>query len=513
MTIWTTWTVSATTVTVIEEELARAFPVLFDGERTSNRRLYDSFDWRLYTAGYMLWGSGREWVLQGLDPETSKVQGTGPVPGKRLFSWDFAASELKDRLEPILQKRAVLPLAAVQSKTRSLRVLNKDEKTVVLVCLEQLHTEKTENTRSLVHLGEVRGYGKELRRVRTCLHKKLVGEPVQDIPAFTLALDAVGRQPGDYSSTFVLELNAEQSAREAMVAIYLELLKTLRDNLDGVCRDLDSEFLHDLRVAVRRTRSGQALSKGVLPGEVVARFREEFAWVSSITGPTRDLDVCLLSEKEYAKRLPVVLQPGLKTFFEDVRQRRARVKAAMVRALKTPRFAQLLDDWEAVLTGERMAQSACADIPVLDLARKVIWKRYRRVLRDGLAITADTPDAELHRLRIQGKKLRYAIEFFSSLFPQKGVEQAIRRLKVLQKNLGDFNDLSVQQEMLTAYLAQLDPGSRTRLMLGAAVGGLMSSLNSQQLQVRRNFANTFADFSGEQTTTLFHRLFSNARSL
>lgn len=168
----------------------------------------------------------------------------------------------------------------------------------------------------------------------------------------------------------------------------------------------------------------------------------------------------------------------------------------------------ILSSWGNYLENPGEPTAKFAELPVIDIAKKIIFKRYKRVLNDGLAITRKTPDAEIHRLRIQGKKLRYSIEFFSSLFPKQEIESAIKQLKRLQNYLGDFNDLSVQQEMLHEYIGQTRPGSRKNLELVAALGGLMDNLHQEQVKARGDFAAVFGKFRGRQNTALFEQLFT-----
>ena len=87
------------------------------------------------------------------------------------------------------------------------------------------------------------------------------------------------------------------------LAILLQQLDTLEANVDGVLRDIDTEFLHDLRVAVRRTRTALKLLGDVLPGELTLRFASEFRWLGDTTTPLRDLDVYLLALPSMAARL------------------------------------------------------------------------------------------------------------------------------------------------------------------------------------------------------------------
>ena len=133
----------------------------------------------------------------------------------------------------------------------------------------------------------------------------------------------------------------------------------------------------------------------------------------------------------------------------------------MVTALKSKHYQKVMSDWHAYLNGDIPDDSsALAMRPIGEYAREIIFRRFKRVIKKGRRIGADSPDDYLHRLRIHCKKLRYSLEFFASLFPKKEVGRGIRQLKRLQGQLGDFNDLSVQQDMLHDYLSAIRTGSK-----------------------------------------------------
>jgi CHAD domain-containing protein len=114
----------------------------------------------------------------------------------------------------------------------------------------------------------------------------------------------------------------------------------------------------------------------------------------------------------------------------------------------------------------------------------------------------------LHDLRIDCKKLRYLLEFFVSLFPAEEMKQLIKQLKGLQENLGDFNDLSVQQEFLGDYLAGITPRTPQSVMLAAATGGLISRLAADHQRVRSEFLGVFKVFGSKENRARFETLFN-----
>ena len=94
------------------------------------------------------------------------------------------------------------------------------------------------------------------------------------LPPLDAVLATAGRAPGEYTGKIDVELDPTMPARMALAAVLLQLLDTLEANVPGTVRDIDTEFLHDLRVAVRRTRSALKLGAVLLPA----------AWPTS-TGP------------------------------------------------------------------------------------------------------------------------------------------------------------------------------------------------------------------------------------
>jgi len=472
---------------------------------------FDTFDWRLHRRGSHLQHSTDMWLLTQSDSQKTIELNNGPNPGQNIFSWDFPAGQLRTSLESALDVRALLPLATLKSAKTSIRVLNKDAKTVGILLFERHQVNGAEDILRTVKLQGIRGYDKQKQSIRNLLHSHGIVDQASPRDTFKEGLrKSTGRVPGDYNSKFFIQLDPDLTAKKAAIAIYNQLLATMQCNEEGILKDLDSEFLHDFRVAIRRTRSGLTQIKNVLPPEVTNHFKAEFAHLGNITGPTRDLDVYLLYEENYKSRLPPPLQTALHTFFTDLARRRGEEQKKLATALKGSRYKQIIHEWRQYLEEDGTA-AADADMPVIDLARKTISRRYKKIMKEGMMITPATPDENLHRLRIQGKKLRYSLEFFTSLFPKNDMEKIIKQLKQLQNNLGTFNDLSVQQDMLHDYLDGLRPGSRKNFELATAIGGLLTNLYHEQHRVRENFFLTFNRFSSKKNVVLFNKLFNQQR--
>jgi triphosphatase len=93
------------------------------------------------------------------------------------------------------------------------------------------------------------------------------------------------------------------------------------------------------------------------------------------------------------------------------------------------------------------------DLPIADYAAEQLTRRWRKIRKKGKAL-AQHDARSRHKLRIQAKKLRYATEFFSSLFETKRAikrrKQFLPALERLQDGLGDLNDIAVHEKRITA---------------------------------------------------------------
>jgi CHAD domain-containing protein len=298
-------------------------------------------------------------------------------------------------------------------------------------------------------------------------------------------------------------------ARMALAAVLLQLLDTLEANVPGTARDIDTEFLHDLRVAVRRTRSALKLGGDLLPAGLADEYRPAFKWLGDLTTPTRDLDVHLLTFAAGAASLTSASPDDLAPFHGYVAQRRVAEQARLARALRSARFRVLITAWREALDGltaPRQGPDAA------QAAAKIIGHAHRRVLRQGSAITADSPPEELHDLRKRCKELRYALEFFASLYDVPTHRRAVRQLKGLQDCLGTYQDCQVQQEEIRVIATEMQASGDVPVTGLLAMGDLASHVGQRERQARGEFASRFAAFASRPAQERFRALVAGARS-
>jgi CHAD domain-containing protein len=490
-------------------KISEHFNAVFPSSRRLRHRYYDTFDWRLYGRGLSLVRVDEEYRLRRVDDDATV--GSCRISGDPSFWRDFPEGRLRDSLRQMLDERALLMMGEIGLRIRDIRVLNSDRKTVVRACVEEGGATGSGDDTAMVRVVNVlpvRGYDKDARR----LVRFLVDSGLQATArsTFDVAVEMQGRKPGDYTSKLQLQLDRSMTAQEASGVVLIRLLDTMERNEDGIRRDIDTEFLHDFRVAVRRTRSFLSQAKNILPAGITDSFLEKFAELGRSTNRLRDLDVYLLNRHEYQQMLAEDLRPSLSPLFDALAKERNVAHAVAVRTLDGRQYRKLIQGWRETLEaiGSQGLDAKNASVPVAKLSRRLIVKRYARVIEKGGVIDDVAPDAALHALRIDCKKLRYLLEFFASLYQPDEVGVFVKQLKRLQDNLGDFNDLSVQREEMKSFLHN----SRRPIPVetAAAVGALVARLEDRQKRVRKNFAETFATFAGRDNADRFDRLFEKS---
>jgi CHAD domain-containing protein len=472
-------------------------------EQTRDRTLLDSFDGRLRAAGLRAERADRSLTLHEPGAAVRRAQ---VASAPRYLVEELPAGPLRDRLAGVLEERALLPAVRVRSDRRSLAVLNADAKTVVRLTLEAgevvLDGGRRVALAPRLTVQPVLGYDADHARALRVLRDQLGFRPAER-PLFDEAAVAAGRLPEGISTKPKVELARGTRTDAAGSEVLLRLLEIAEVNVPGTLDDLDTEFLHDLRVSIRRARSVLRELKDVHEPRARQKLRDELKWAQQLTGPVRDLDVQLLEWSE----LVVLLPPERAAELDPLRQllagRRSAELAKLRRGLRSKRFAAALEAWRTLPADPDGANAAR---PIEAVAGERIRRVYRRMVRDGSAIDDTSPAEALHDLRKRGKELRYLLELFGSPFPKSVVKPMVSTLKDLQEVLGRFQDRAVQIELLQEVREELagQPGGPAALM---AAGTLIDALVADQHAARDHFAETFSAFAAKPQRKLVRDAF------
>ncbi len=260
---------------------------------------------------------------------------------------------------------------------------------------------------------------------------------------------------------------AEKMALDPSVTVEGALCRIVRAclahavaNEGAVLSGKDPEGVHQMRVALRRLRSAFALFRPFVPPEQHAWMVGEVKWLAGELGPARDWDVFLTellapvhAAMEAANGHGKPLAADLAQLAEAAEARRARAYARAREAVLSERYTQLqlrLGAWlEAKGWREQPVneQSVRLFQPVHELADQLLHKRHRKARKTGRGFARLCVD-DRHQLRIAMKKLRYAADFFRTLYDDKATKRYLQQLSTFQDALGRLNDVATATRLM-----------------------------------------------------------------
>ncbi len=491
--------------------------ILYETDHSLLKRYYlDSFDWRLYQRNYICgWEesvgkskNNRKGVFFIHDKSTGSNVCELTLNAVPKFSKDITSRVYYQLLNNILGIRALIAVAELTIRRKRLLILNQENKTLAVLQVESyLIQDETDKKRldDRLNIISIRGYQKVFGRVLDLISEHLkLHQAKRDL--LESLLTVTGHESDLKKINVPRKLEYALDTREAVITVLSHMFNIMQINEPGLRSAVDTEFLHDYRVAVRRIRSILGQVKHVFPDNVLAFFKREFSWLGKITTPTRDLDVYLLKFDGHVRELPLELQSDLAIFRVFLERHWKIEHDRMCRMLDSKRYQKIISEWQRVVVNSDILsevpeieclqeEGAGAVRPARDVARLRIWRLYKRILKEGESITPQSPDDDLHELRKTCKKFRYLIEFFEDCYAGQSIKKLLKILKRLQDNLGDFQDLCVQIQQLKGFAEQMLQEGLADTKTIMAMGVLVEKLNDRKIAVRSEFAQCFKVFS------------------
>jgi CHAD domain-containing protein len=299
----------------------------------------------------------------------------------------------------------------------------------------------------------------------------------------------------------------------ALRAILLRLFDIMQANEEGVIANIDPEFLHDYRVAIRRTRSIIGRVRGVIPERARLQLRDELRWLGEITGPSRDMDVYMLNFSELKGLLVPSLREHLEPLYEYLQRHQKTAHDELVAQFKSERYRDVIDNWRQLLATMdfRKRPPDYASQPIIKVAGRSIWKCYKKVIRQGRAISNGSPPEMLHDLRKSCKKLRYLLEAFASLYSGKEMKWVVKQLKTLQDLLGEYQDIHVHSVTLRYFGQEMHKEMAIDSNTDEAIEHLGEGFDEKQEVLKNEVVRGFQEFAAASNYQRFHRLFKQVR--
>jgi triphosphatase len=286
-----------------------------------------------------------------------------------------------------------------------------------------------------------------------------------------------------------LALDAAMSVQQVFLVIAGNCLEQVSGNQDGVAAGEDVESVHQMRVGLRRLRSALGMFESLLA--LPDALKSELDWLGGTLGEARDWDVLAGNTLAQLDGEAATDAVALVTA-AHAQARLKHVQAAQ--AVTSVRYTACMLGLQRWLQARAWRDSCSVrqvrrlDAPICPFARATLRKDQRRLLKRGKDLPQLAPPAR-HRVRIAAKKARYATEFFASLYDAGQVRHYVKRLSVLQDELGWRNDIEVAHGLLRA-LAEMQPDSlqQAAYVRGYLAGQLQGAAGKALARPWRRFA-------------------------
>ena len=472
----------------------------FGPSRETTTIVLDTFDGRIHRSGSRL-------DLHEADTRELALSGDGVVPAhlsveeQPHIAADLPPGPFRSRIEALATPRALLP--QLQLSMRRSTGVRRDAagKTVAVVQLHEalrIRDRDDLGALSMIEVHEVAGYEKQAARTVTVLHRLGVTEFDGDSVAHAAA--AAGVDLAGFVATATVALDPEMAAIDGFRTVLANLTTAIDANWEGATDQPDIVFLHQLRIAIRRTRTVLGEAKSVLPAAALTPAQEGFAWLASATGLPRDLDVYLAEWERYIEPLGADAAFTLSPVRDLLERRWSAAHMELERTLRSERAVELMDGWRNWLSHPLADEAGPrrAERPLGAVLAKRIGRAHTALIDKGRLIRPESPAEQMHDLRKDAKKLRYLLECFGSLAADKPRKRYVKRLKALQNNLGEHQDAEVHLLLLgnvAQELGELDAAPETI----AAIGQLTKRLDHRRLAARAHFAKRFAEYDNSST--------------
>jgi triphosphatase len=437
-----------------------------------------------------------EWeqTIEGNQPDLTRVMDTALGP--------FLTDDVRNTLKPVFETRI----------ERTAYHLNGNETDIVMAVDEgQIVATDSSCSVSEIELELKHGNPIELFKIARAI-SDIVPAQLDVKSKSERGYELIEKAPAAAERASDPELSAGMSTGRAFTLIGRTCLRQLVANEPATIRR-DAEALHQMRVALRRLRAAISLFSDAVSDDRINTIKTELRWLARELGPARDLDTLLIEvlkplRKQHAN------EPGLVSIIKMfVRQRLKSYRRAQ-EAVQSAQFRTLvLDTAEWVEAGpwsmsEDPQMRARREMPIEIRAAEQLSQRRKRIRRRGSKIGTLSPE-QLHRLRIQIKKTRYAAEFFSSVYSgkksKKRSKKVLSSLTQLQNCLGGINDIVTRKALFADIIANPKRGlTAEQNRQRAFAAGLI--IGDQQAQIRHLLVGARKAYSRFDGAKIFWKL-------
>ena len=484
---------------------AHGYKVEPAGTATHVDRYFDTADWAILRAGWAYRcrsrGKTEKLTLKSLDSGDDNVfvrdEIDQPLPGSKparqgelpkgpvqALLKDITGSAHLEQLFRVESRRSVYFVAAPNDEPARVE-LDFDE----TVIEAEKRSKKAPGRLEFTEL-ELEFESGDVRAVETLAN--LLREELELTPAqyskFDRGIQSAGIKIPMFTKPPVgAEMDEDDSVLTLLFAYLDHQLRKLKRQQPRAWEGIDPEGVHQMRVAIRRMRAVFRAFRGVLGEDVVAWVNGELRWLAKQLGRARDADVLRADLG--------VANPGDPGDYEKYLQKQAEeAYTNLVTVMESERYAQLVT-WLRRFIDEgpgKQIQKAYGELSIADCSERLVNRASTRILARGDAIQPKTPARQLHKLRIEAKRFRYLVDFFSTVQKHQW-QEVIEATEELQEVLGQHQDAVTAIDQLMVYagsLAHMDDAEAELLNTAR----LMRKESGRVRECRRDFESAWAGF-------------------
>jgi len=491
-------------------------------DKVKNVDIYlDTFDWLLIKSKLAL----RYRVTNGAAMYTIKSIGTieggiakrmeieVPIDEPVDDPSEIQVKQIREVIEGIIYPRKLLEHVQVRTERRRYRVLSTKGADIELAfdtssfSLRGLHKPRRAQKLHEMEAELLDGPETALRSLESLLSREY-GCPPSTASKLEVALDRLKVLIPSKKPPEKLMVRLDDRLDLAVRKIFTYQYNRFREQIPGIQHDIDTEFVHQARVATRRMRSALRLFRNAVPRGTGVYLESELKWLGDTLGAVRDLDVFILNLsrfKQQIERFPAKRKKIFEGWIE--KQRRAPLKA-LIYALQSARYGnferRLIRFFEGPLPTRPTAPQALKRVS--DSAPLIITEKLDDVMKQGRSVLESQKLKEFHRMRIQMKRLRYACEFMAPAY-DGALDSFIEHTVEIQDCLGEIQDTVFTRD----FVAYLFDDWRNRLVNPDLIF-ILGEIYQLQTEIARKQQNGFRKiwerFATEETIRQIREILS-----
>jgi len=447
-------------------------------QRTINQEdIYlDTFDWRLFrhnlslrlrrTGGkalYTLKSIGK--IKEGL-AERREIECM--AEGKIRAPWDITAEKINGEIAEIIYPRRLVEHVTIRTRRRTSKVVHPDGTEVEIAFDSAAFQADGLQRPASCRLFEIEiELKKGAPETLEAMAKNIAGTfALVPSPQSKLetAIERLGISFPARNPPPELIVSAADRLDIAVKKILSFQLHRLQENIPGTMADIDTEFVHQARVATRRMRSLLRLCADAIPRRSADYFAGELLWLGSLFGAVRDLDVFSLNLTKFRNSIGRAPQRTMAILLRQIQEERSALLADLKEGLSSTR-CRIFSLRISTFTTRKPALHPLAPLALSTVgqaAPSVISGLFNEVILRGNRLLLKPKLKNFHKLRIQFKKLRYASEFFNPAF-DGALSAFIADVVKIQDCLGELQDTVFTKELIVGFLKKwkgnvMDPG-------------------------------------------------------